>query len=703
MANATANMIRNLLLILFVVLPLLAALLAVPLLTQAQFPESWSPVLLYWLSVAFGTLGFLLVNLWPASATLDQDHKEAGSAPHFLRFGQVALLLSAVLMAWSVARFATEYELEFQAALHYMVIWSLVPPAAAFTLANLLQGRMLHREQVFFRDLIALVLLGAVDAVIYAAIVGNWAEPVLASPYPLYPVLAPIFYLGPMLMAQALFIAFVSGLDNVDREWWARYANVLIAAIAWVVASIIVFFGPTLLGLVRYEIGSRITTAGFIGFLGWIIRRLGSGNSNRWRKWVLAVAAPPFCLALLLLVSVLTQDVLRAVFTQSRDYDNRWIPPFQGEVWQVLAAIVVLGIIGLGMGRYAQLGAINLSILPWKNRVPDQIINDLDDANHQLKRGSRVTSAFISYSWDSEEHRQWVLDLATRLRADRIETLLDRWHVIPGDQLPDFMEKAVRESDYILIICTRRYKEKSDRREGGVGYEGDIINGEVFTTRNQRKFIPILRFGEWADAAPTWLRGKYYIDLRGTPYEENHYQDLVTTLLGTRPVAPPIGLGVRQVAANGPTAGSSEAIALSNRQEDFEPIGIIGVVVDEITTPRADGTQGSALYSIPFRFSRHPPSEWAKLFVYAWDHPTSYTSMHRPGIARTLDDKVILEGTTVDEVEKYHRNTLLLAADQANQRYAEWQTQSRAEEERERSRLEAHRKSVEDAAKRLKF
>jgi len=146
-----------------------------------------------------------------------------------------------------------------------------------------------------------------------------------------------------------------------------------------------------------------------------------------------------------------------------------------------------------------------------------------------------MPSAFVSYSWDSEEHKRWALDLASRLRSDGVETILDQWHAVPGDQLPAFMEKAVRESDHVLIICTPRYKERSDRRKGGVGYEGDIITGEVLTTRNERKFIPVLRLGDWTDAAPSWLAGKYFIDLKGTPYREDPYRDLLFSLGCQRP------------------------------------------------------------------------------------------------------------------------------------------------------------------------
>ena len=39
-----------------------------------------------------------------------------------------------------------------------------------------------------------------------------------------------------------------------------------------------------------------------------------------------------------------------------------------------------------------------------------------------------VTKAFVSYSWDSDQHKEWVAKLATDLRHDGIETILDQWH-----------------------------------------------------------------------------------------------------------------------------------------------------------------------------------------------------------------------------------------------------------------------------------
>jgi hypothetical protein len=155
---------------------------------------------------------------------------------------------------------------------------------------------------------------------------------------------------------------------------------------------------------------------------------------------------------------------------------------------------------------------------------------------------SRPPRVFISYSWDSDGHKNWVAKLATRLRSDGINIILDQWEVRLGDQLPQFMERAVRESDFVCIVCSPRYKERSNSRRGGVGYEGQIITAEVFHSQNERKFIPVLRSGSWDECAPSWLLGKYYCDLTGEPYQESAYRTLTNTVHGLVELAPPLGL-----------------------------------------------------------------------------------------------------------------------------------------------------------------
>lgn len=308
-------------------------------------------------------------------------------------------------------------------------------------------------------------------------------------------------------------------------------------------------------------------------------------------------------------------------------------------------------------------------------------------------------NAFISYSWDDDFHREWVVALAERLRADGVDVTLDRWETVPGDQLPAFMERAMCQNEFIVIICTPRYKIRSDARQGGVGYEGDIMTAEVMTSQNHRKFIPVLRSGKWARSAPTWLAGKYYINLSGDPYPERDYEDLVRTLLGIRETAPPLGEPMATVRKR----QSAEPGTPNVGREEFEDIRITRVIVEDITEPRNDGTRGSMLYSIPFALSRRPPSEWGELFIPNWDRPPRWTARHRPGIARIDDSIISLNGTTIEEVERYHRDTLQLAVDQTNQQYREWKRGRDEHRAREREQSEDHRRRVDEVARRINF
>ena len=304
----------------------------------------------------------------------------------------------------------------------------------------------------------------------------------------------------------------------------------------------------------------------------------------------------------------------------------------------------------------------------------------------------RFPKVFVSYSWDDEGHKRWVANLATKLRGDGVDVTLDQWNTVPGDQLTTFMEKEIRDNNYVLIICTPNYRMKSDQRKGGVGYEGDIMTAEVLIGGNHRKFIPILARGSWAESAPSWLKGKVYVDLGTEEKSEINYSDLTATLHGTRPAAPPLRVRSQKVRRTKVVPSESN-----------ERLRIVGIIVDEVTQPRMDGTPGSALYAVPLRLNRVPSQLWADIFVNSWNRPPQFGSMHRPGIASVRADKIILNGTTIDEVKKYHRSTLVLCVNVANDKERENFEWKRSEEERQTQQTEAHRKEIEDGAKDISF
>ena len=147
------------------------------------------------------------------------------------------------------------------------------------------------------------------------------------------------------------------------------------------------------------------------------------------------------------------------------------------------------------------------------------------------------------------------------------------------------------------------------------------------------------------------IQESYFIVLRVTPYSQAHYQYILATLLGNSETGPAVGkqAEARKVAEGGPAGEFTNAPPETRKPS---PLKIIGIIADQVSTPRNDGTPGSALYSIPFRLSQRPSQFWAEAFVRAWNMPPQFTSMHRPGIARIVGNTIVLNGTTLDEVEK---------------------------------------------------
>ncbi len=312
---------------------------------------------------------------------------------------------------------------------------------------------------------------------------------------------------------------------------------------------------------------------------------------------------------------------------------------------------------------------------------------------------------FISYSWDDESHKGWVRDFASRLRRDGVDATIDQWAVIPGDRLPLFMEQAVRENSYVLIVCTAKYKEKSDARRGGVGYEGDIMTAEAYAKGNHRKFIPVLRQGDWATAIPSWLGGKYSIDLRDEPFSEAQYQDLLATLHNIRDQPPPLGAAPKVKSPPVPIREGAKKFlpTVEDANVAFEPIKIVGVLADEVGKPLNDGTQGSALYAVPFKLSRVPTHEWSDLFVRTWDRPPRWTTRHRPGIAAIQGDRIVLTRTTIEEVKNSHRETLVLVVETVNIEIRDRVRNRREARQQRDERERKHQENIRRTADDIKF
>jgi tetratricopeptide (TPR) repeat protein len=148
-----------------------------------------------------------------------------------------------------------------------------------------------------------------------------------------------------------------------------------------------------------------------------------------------------------------------------------------------------------------------------------------------------MAKVFISYSHDSAEHEERVLQFADALRLHGVDAEIDRHHQRPPQGWPAWCEEQLRPevSSHVLMICTRTYHDRVQNQvpadEGrGALWEGRIIHNYVYGEKRNERFIPVLFEGATTDDIPIRIRndGHYRIsrfDLADPGYEAL-YRDL---------------------------------------------------------------------------------------------------------------------------------------------------------------------------------
>ncbi|HEX4964445.1 MAG TPA: hypothetical protein VF173_26755 [Thermoanaerobaculia bacterium] len=394
--TALAIVCRNLLLNLLVLIPMLAAVLALPLLAVSK--PLWiqhlipGPDFLYWAAVLLCGVALFFMSLLRASARPSHEMGEAAKMPPpFLRLGLLPLLAAVPLILLAIAGYGArhpDHVLYTPEVVVRCLIWSIVVPMVALAASAPAQRRVYGVQVSSLKvDLTALFLSGLAEAAIYIGILKGWMPRLLGAPHGLYEILGPGLVLGPMLVGKTLFIAFSSVIEgrafypselgDADREWWARWSGwVLLSSLLWMLSGALVFLGPLLL----HTLVAKITAMAATGGLGGLVSALGKGagtsaqgekSQRSWRDVVLSLAAPLFCLLLLLLVSVGTQSLLRRL---PHGWTG-WTPPPHGEIRAfsgytsfLLVAIAVLFVFGFVMGRFVNVNRFSLQAT-YRNRL----------------------------------------------------------------------------------------------------------------------------------------------------------------------------------------------------------------------------------------------------------------------------------------------------------------------------------------------
>ncbi|WP_252509407.1 toll/interleukin-1 receptor domain-containing protein [Acinetobacter bereziniae] len=138
-----------------------------------------------------------------------------------------------------------------------------------------------------------------------------------------------------------------------------------------------------------------------------------------------------------------------------------------------------------------------------------------------------VPKIFISYSWSSPEHEEWVLELAESLMADGVDVALDKWVLREGDDPIVFMESMVNDPTItkIIMIIDRKYTDRANQRHGGVGTESTILSQELYSKRDKNKIVAVI--AEPDAPKPTFYAGRLHVDLSNSDRYAEEYEKLV--------------------------------------------------------------------------------------------------------------------------------------------------------------------------------
>jgi len=264
--SAAATIARNLLLNWLILVPLLAAVVGIPLLfLQVIRTDGISGLWPYCLALAVGTEICASVLIYRARRlTKDPTTKQS----YYLLRCVLPVCLAGTFLAIAAIGLDPR-DLRLAPLLGFGVLWSIVVPLLGWALGEWLASRDTNREirresrQVSLRvEFFALLLSGEVGATLLAKTT-QWWFPYLYDHPALYAVLVLPVLLGEYLLARVVFIGYASLNDensyhvagepgirsrisrnDADREWWSRLSGwVLLVIACWVVVTGICLIG----------------------------------------------------------------------------------------------------------------------------------------------------------------------------------------------------------------------------------------------------------------------------------------------------------------------------------------------------------------------------------------------------------------------------------------------------------------------------
>jgi nucleoside phosphorylase len=191
---------------------------------------------------------------------------------------------------------------------------------------------------------------------------------------------------------------------------------------------------------------------------------------------------------------------------------------------------------------------------------------NISDSNTNILIPLKV---FISYSHDSQELLDRVLNLSARLRLDGIDCNIDLYENAPPEGWLQWMLNQVESADFVLIVCSEQYYRRFRVNEAygkgkGATWEGGVIVDQLYQDQGQNsKFIPVVLTSEDIQFIPSPLRSITCYQLYNNDGYESLYRRLTNQL--------------------GPILEKTQSLTPRNRKQDFSDnfkLPTVGVTLD---------------------------------------------------------------------------------------------------------------------------
>jgi hypothetical protein len=153
--------------------------------------------------------------------------------------------------------------------------------------------------------------------------------------------------------------------------------------------------------------------------------------------------------------------------------------------------------------------------------------------------------AFVSYVHESAEHKSQVLELATLLRQNGVEAVLDVWSAASRIDWYGWAIKEMTEADYVVVVASKEYLQVADgapsREHRGVQSEAALLRDLVWEDRASwlPKILPVLLPGHLLNEIPRFLQPSTASRYEVTALTREGVEDLLRVILSQPGHIPP--------------------------------------------------------------------------------------------------------------------------------------------------------------------